>query len=143
MAATTTFGVLPSAVLAGLPFAEGTVHSASPGLNTGLITRYIQEGSSRICAALVSIGADPSALGDDAQGIAETGVLAYARAQCLIKREYPAAEIDRHLDAWNEHLTLITSFVGGLGESDPTHRQIVSTSSSSPSRRFKERWNGF
>jgi len=143
MAATTTFDVLPSVVLEGLPFAEGTVHSASPGLNTGLITRYIQEGSSRICAALASIGADPSALEEDAQGIAHTGVLAYARAQCLIKREYPAAEIDRHLEIWREHLELVTHFVGGLGASDPTHRQIVSTSSATPNRRFKERWNGF
>lgn len=143
MPGSTAYGVTTSEVLKGLPFADGTVDANSSGLNTGLITGYINEGTSRISASLVSIGADPEGLTPDAENIAATGLKAYARAQCLIKRSFSEREIDTQWDIWEEHRDMLMKFVGGLGESDPTSRQIVSTSPSKPNRRFRERWSGF
>lgn len=141
--ATTSFGVLPSEVLEGLPFAEGTVTETSKGLNFSLINGYINEGSVRLAAAMVSAGMAPDELSDDALSMAQTGVLAYARAQCLIKREFSEADVKPYLDQWHEYRDLVTSFVGGFGVSDATSQQIISTSKATPDRRFKERWNGF
>ena len=143
MAVTTTFGVLSSSVLDGLPFAEGTVTPTSRGLNTNLITSYITQASGQMAAALVSIGCDPEALTDDELQVVASGVLAYARAQCLIKREFPESAYRVHLDEWEARRTQVLHFTGGLGVSDPTNSQITSNSPATPNRRFKERWNGF
>lgn len=143
MAVTTTFGVLVSGVLEGLPFAEGTVTLDSKGLNTRLITSYITQASGQMAAALVSIGCAPESMTDDELQVIASGVLAYARAQCLMKRSFPDAEIQRQLDVWDAKFTQVLSFRGGLGASDPTSAQIKSNSSAVPDRRFKERWNGF
>lgn len=143
MAVSTTFGVLVSGVLAGLPFSEGTVTPTSKGLNSSLVTAFITQASGQLSAALVSIGCDPEVLTDDELQVVASGVLGYARAQCLIKRQFPESDYKPHLDQWEQSRSLILRFVGGLGKSDPTSSQIVSNSPAVPDRRFKERWNGF
>lgn len=143
MAVSTTFGVLASRVLEGLPFADGTVTPTSKGLNTSLVTSYITQASGQMAAALVSIGCTPETLTDDELQVVASGVLGYARAHCLIKRQFPEGDYKQFLNEWETSRAQVLRFVGGLGKSDPTAAQIVSNSSASPDRRFKERWNGF
>lgn len=143
MAVSTTFGVLVSSVLDGLPFAEGTVTPTSKGLNTNLVTSYITQASGQMAAALVSIGCAPESMTDDELQVIASGVRAYARAQCLMRRQFPEADYRPHLDEWEQSRGMVLSFTGGLGSSDPTSSQIKSNSPAIPDRRFKERWNGF
>ena len=96
-----THTVTTSTVLAGLPFAEGTVTSTSSGLNTGVLASWIEEAAGHVNAILVGRGLDPTALDANTAQVAKSCIHAYARAMALTKRQFPADEVSRQWELYN------------------------------------------
>ena len=115
-----------SEVIEELPFAQGSVSKTSTGLNLPMVERFITEATGILSAILKRHNMSYDALDADAAQVVRTGIKAYAKAQCLIKREFPDSQIQLQMGIWRDSKDTLRDSIQDLGASQVASNQVVS-----------------
>ena len=115
-----------SEVIEELPFAQGSVSKTSTGLNLPMVERFITEATGILSAILKRHNMSYDALDADAEQVVRAGIKAYAKAQCLVKREFPDSQNQLQMDIWKDSKDTLRDSIQDLGASQIASNQVVS-----------------
>lgn len=126
MAVSTTHDVTAQDVLDDLPYVTKHITATSEPLSTTLIERWVTQGAGQLNAIMTRHGIDPTTLGDDESELVRSGIIAYALAKSLQKRDADDAEIDRAWETWGSVRKTLRELPQDLGDSENADAVIIS-----------------